>query len=602
MGHFEVLIMEPRDIDAEKIRAPLLRRRNFVLFLDDLQRFAQLDIESMCETLRNQSELFLSVATCRSGKELNALKEDKLTFYREFVIVELEDIDAEDAKRFAADAGLPWRPECFDGTPGSITLDLEDVRLKYRNAGDGKPVLKALKLLNRANSYIYDQSCVRDVCEHVFEIPRERLSKHSWDEMLVCLRDNHLISLSGDAIDIYQPYLDICIDDYDPPSSDLNRLRRMFVSLSDSRSLLRLGLSFCSTERFKDASNCYREAIRIQPEYWPTRTYLGYALTRWGEAEEQRGRNDKAARLYQAAWREHREALRIDDGFNRAFGASQRYVVHRNLAYVLAKLGQMVEAEHEYREALDLKPNDPATQTCLAYLLSRLHRYDEAETQLRQTIAGFPEYAVAYVNLAYVLSSRDKYAEAAEVAEAAVTLKSDCAEAYNAIGYALTNLGQYTQAESRYLWAVELNPSYVEACNNLAYLHAKLNHHERAVEQYSKSLEICPTDADALIGLAISLEHLGKNSEAEEKYRNSIAMDPRNAKIRKTYAVFLERRGRREEALIQYEAIVEACPTDSDASDKAERLGGRASDRLANHARFWKKAYCWKRKPKAGRQ
>lgn len=103
-----------------------------------------------------------------------------------------------------------------------------------------------------------------------------------------------------------------------------------------------LGLKFHKDKKYKDAKECYIEALKINPS-----------------SED----------------------------------------VHFNLAISLEKMGINSDAEKAYRKAIELKPSHSSARNNLAILLAKRGKSSEAETELKKAIEFHPTYTYTKKNL-----------------------------------------------------------------------------------------------------------------------------------------------------------------------------------------------------------
>lgn len=552
--NFSVIKPKPERIEEiEKVKIPPLSNKNFILFLDELQRFIDKNVDDVIDRLKEKSKKLIVVATCRTGEELNLVKEENLSLYREFTVIELEEISKDDGKRLAEDIKkkdkeFEWKTKQFDGTPGSVTLDLEDMKERYRT-GDGKGILKALKLLKEGNLFLYKETRVKDVCGDIFELPTEILRRHIWEEMINNLKENGFITTDGDIIDIYSSYLDICVYDYDPSLNDLMKLKNILIRTRDSGSLFYLGNGFYYKKDFSHAKYCYLEALKIYPGYASAHNSLGYVLAKLGEAEEAKGRYREAERQYEEAIEEHKEAIRI----NPYYAAD-----HNNLGYAQTRLGKIKEnkgeydeatrlyeeAEKEHREAIKLKPDYSSAHHSLAYALGNLGRYEEAEDEYREAIRLNPESPFAHNLLGYLLANElGRNEEAKEEYKEAIRLKPDYPSARNHLGYLLAKLGRWEEAEKEYREAIKISPDYVVAYVNLGRLLANWGKYEEAEKEHRKAIDINPNYAEAHNALGYALVNLKRYDEAEKEYKEAIRLNPDYAEAHRNLGYLLVKLG-----------------------------------------------------------
>ncbi|HEX7608793.1 MAG TPA: tetratricopeptide repeat protein [Candidatus Cryosericum sp.] len=572
---FSVVKLRPGEMWKERIRIPSLNNRRVVLFLDDLQHFAGKDVEDVIDRFKKTSKKLVVVATCRTGEELDLVtREDEETenlyLYREFAVIELKEITELDRKKLTqdirkTDPEFESKPDQFDGTPGSVTLDLGDMKERYKRSGRGRVVLRAMKLLKEGNLFPCREDYVRDVCISVFD---EQMGKYVWDGLVNNLKENGFVTRDRGAINIYPPYLEGCVYDYEPPLEDLRKLQNLLVEKGNSGSLLYLGNSFCHKKRFIDARNCYSGALRIYPQYAAAHTSLGYVLTKLGGVEEAKGRYEEAQRLYQEAIEEHRGAISID---------AHHAVDHNNLGYSLASLGEIAEirgkndeakrlyeeAEKEHRTAIGISPHYSSAHRCLAYALGKLGRVEEAEKELREAIRIDPGSPFAHNLLGYLLTNRfvgrDEEAER-EYAEA-IRLKPDYPSGLINSAYLSAKLGRWEKAEQEYREVTKAYPDYILAYANLG--HSMVNHqkrYEEAAREYGKALRINPNYAEAHNGLGYVLVNLKRYHEAENEYGMAIRLKPVSVEAHRNLGYLLailgrdeDRNGKHDEAKDRYD-------------------------------------------------
>jgi tetratricopeptide (TPR) repeat protein len=607
---FSVIKPKPENIEGiEKVIIPPLSNKNFILFLDELNYFIDKNVEDLVDRLRKKSKKLLMVATCRTGEELDLVKEELLSLYRKFKIIHLEELSQDDCKKLAEnikkeDKNIEWKPEQFDGTPGgSVTLDLKDMEERYKKAGNGKVILKSLKLLREAGLFLYKEVRIKDICKDIFELPTER---YIWEEIINNLKGNGFITTDRDIIDIYPSYLDFCVSNYDPSLNDLMKLKNILIRKLDSRDLLYFGNGFYYKKDFTHAKDCYLEALKIYPEYTSAHNSLGYVLTKLGEAEEAKGRYVEAERLYKEAKEEHKKAIRINPYYASAhnslgyvltrlgeikgeYGEAKRlfeeameehrraielkpeYVpAHHSLAYVLGILEINEEAEKEHREAIRLNPESPFAHNLLGHLLVKLERNGEAEKEYREAIRIKPEYPSVHNNFGHLLVKLGRYKEAKKEYKEAIKISPDYIVAYVNLGHLLVNCEKYEEAEKAYRKAIDINPNYAEARNALGYALVNLERYDEAEKEYRKAIEIQSNYVEAHMNLGYLLVLLGKlgkdedkkekYDEAEKEYRKALQINPDDEEVLICLGILLEKLDRDKEAEICYKKVIRKNP------------------------------------------
>lgn len=108
----------------------------------------------------------------------------------------------------------------------------------------------------------------------------------------------------------------------------------------------------------------------------------------------------------------------------------QHTPAHVTLALIQDRLGNTRQAEHHYRQASRLAPNDGATQNAYAVFLCRQGRYEEAQTRFERAVAD-PFYAtpeVALSNAGACALRNDRMEEAEFFLREAIALDPDFPE------------------------------------------------------------------------------------------------------------------------------------------------------------------------------
>lgn len=136
------------------------------------------------------------------------------------------------------------------------------------------------------------------------------------------------------------------------------------------------------------AESCFREAIRLAPDFAEALTNLAMLL-------DQSGQTAEAERHYRRSI-----ALRPDYG--------QTYL---NLGVLLARQKNFAQAEAAYRAAIELMPESPIPWTDLGVLQASLKRETEAESSYLGALALDTDYRPAHFNYAYLFLRRGDLAE-----------------------------------------------------------------------------------------------------------------------------------------------------------------------------------------------
>jgi uncharacterized protein (TIGR02466 family) len=199
-----------------------------------------------------------------------------------------------------------------------------------------------------------------------------------------------------------------------------------------------------------------------------------------GVAQENQQKFAEAAETY-------RKALKLEPNIAE---------IHVNLGAVLGQLGQTEEAIASYRKAIQLKPNLAVAPFNLGFLLQNLGRYEEAVAAYRKAIAIEPGFYEALGNLGTILKRQGKLEEAVATYRKALAIHEDPIGHFN-LATALRDEGKHQEAAASYLKALEMNPNYADAHNNLGEIFRDQGNMDEAIKCYENAIALNPDHPNA---------------------------------------------------------------------------------------------------------
>ncbi len=290
------------------------------------------------------------------------------------------------------------------------------------------------------------------------------------------------------------------------------------------------GDAFAYNKQYKEAIECYEEAIKIDPENAPAYNDKGNVLYNLKQY-------DKAIVCYD-------EAIRINPAYA---------IAYYNKGNALHGLRQYDKAIVCYDEAIRINPEDAAA---------------------------------AYNNKGNVLYNLKQYDKAIVCYDEAIRINPENATAYNGKGNALHGLKQYEKAIECYDKAIRIDPEYAMAYCNKGNALRKLTQHDKAIECYDKAIRIDPVDATTYYNKGNALYDLKQYDKAVEYYDEAIKRDPLSAMAYNNKGASLEETGKNEEAFSYYAKAFEIEPGESLYYNNKERMLGALlllfRDRLQN--------------------
>ncbi len=325
------------------------------------------------------------------------------------------------------------------------------------------------------------------------------------------------------------------------------------------------GVALIRENQFDQAEACFRQAVRLRPDYPEAYNNLGNTLCR--------------RRAYAEAAEVYRKAVRLRPGYAKAYD---------NLGNALRDAGKLDDAEAAYREAVRLRPEWAEAHNNLGHLLTRRGKLSDAEESLGVALKCRPGYPEALNNLGIAQAQGCRF-EAAEVSfRQAIRLRPDYPEAHNNLGNALGSRGKREEAVASYREAIRLSPSYAKAHHNLGRAQAGLGRHAEAESSFRESLRLQPGEAGVINDLGIALAATGRLEEAAEAYREAIRIRPDHAEAHNNLGNVLRDLRRTEESLVCFDDALKHRPA------YAEAINNRAIS-LGNLGRLDEAAACYTR-------
>jgi tetratricopeptide (TPR) repeat protein len=160
---------------------------------------------------------------------------------------------------------------------------------------------------------------------------------------------------------------------------------------------------------------------------------------------------------------------------------------HTSLGFAYHLRGQLVDAQREYRLAIQLNTQEWLAHRLLGAVLAREGNYKAASPLLQRAVAIKPTYISTYDHLYKVLNHLDRYQEAIETADKGIA------------------------AAHRVLQAT---PDDQDARVHLAMLFARMGLRDQAIAELDRALEMAPKDGFTAFHSAAVHSLLGNPVEA----------------------------------------------------------------------------------------
>ena len=267
--------------------------------------------------------------------------------------------------------------------------------------------------------------------------------------------------------------------------------------------------------------------------------------------------------------------------FEHALSVVESDMVRANLGAVRQRRGEIKEAMHHYRRAIEIVPSNVISRFNLGILLSAEGREQEAIQQYRSVLNLEPEHFSARVNLGSLLCDQGRFVEAESLLRQAVATKPEEAIAHANLGFALLGQGRFEEARESFDHSGRLDPQFAVSDEGLTQRHVQAGEQlaaqgkmEEAVAQFRQALLYSPGNVAAQYDLALALLTLERWPEAQQCYIELLAARPEFAAGHHELGVVLLEQGMREAAIDRFREALRLDPDLVSAQRSLQRAQG----------------------------
>ncbi|MBI4469352.1 MAG: tetratricopeptide repeat protein [Acidobacteria bacterium] len=224
-------------------------------------------------------------------------------------------------------------------------------------------------------------------------------------------------------------------------------------------------------KEYIDAERYYREALRIDPDYFDSRSNLADALREQG-------------RLAEAVVE-----------FRKAIDAGAPYAdTYYNLGVALTSMGKLDEAEAPLIRAIEIHPTKSDARYNLAWTYERRGKVELAMKTYAETLHLNPAYPEPRINLAVMLTKQGKYKEALEQLQTAQRYAPSHPVLLYAMGDAYLRLGKHKEALEPLNQLAQREPRHRLVHTSLGLCHEATGNVRQAKAEFRKAIEVAPQD------------------------------------------------------------------------------------------------------------
>ena len=409
------------------------------------------------------------IGTLRTGNEFNsveAIRTDWFYFFDKRII--LKDLSDEQALELANN--IPNISTAnFDGTPGSIVLDLGKIKTRYRNIRNPfRAILKAMKMFSLVGIKNIKKPILLEAANVLFG---SSLDKFTFREIMHNLIDNNLVARNDDMYTFYHPsYAEKIVTDYETPelTEDMSDFIEIIKNHRNPYYMVSLSNVLSSLDDSVNTIALTTLALEIKPDFAKAYSIRGMAKCNLEDYENSILDYDKAieykplnADFYnnRGVAKSYSEDIKgaISD-YNMAISLKTNHSeTYFNRATVYYNTGDYKNALDDYNRTIELSPEYAPAYNNRAILRSyELNDIEGALQDYQKAIELMPEYTNSYYNRANILSyNNEEYIEAIKDYDKAISLKNDFAEAWYNRGIALLNIMEPQNALDSFKTAIE---------------------------------------------------------------------------------------------------------------------------------------------------
>lgn len=303
-------------------------------------------------------------------------------------------------------------------------------------------------------------------------------------------------------------------DDREYTKAEAAYLRAQSLKSSDSRAVYGLGNLFSDQQRWEEAENAYRTAIRLEPNAPEPYIALSFVLTQPIVGTTLSDRYTEAEKMA-------RQAIKLDN---------QNALAYDQLGVALELRGIISdETSNAYKRAIALDPEFALAYAHLGRLYRRKGQINESSAAYRNAITLSTDVPTMIL-VADVMQSQQRYMESEQLLRRALRQDPKNPTALFLLGRALTTRGSYDEAEKVLNKSAEVSPNSFVSYMLLGSLYARQNKFDNAENALRKALNVVSANekkrlAQEFEAVGDGFLRTGKSREAARVYRQAIELD-----------------------------------------------------------------------------
>jgi tetratricopeptide (TPR) repeat protein len=579
---WQVLI--PDRLDLSRMRAAPIRRKNYIIFFDDLNEYINSSdnytVFDAIDAVRDAAKRIRVIATLRSTSPSIDSIGNETKYYTRFRTIELEDWTEAQRDSLIAQTGVA--PSYWDGTPLSGKQPSDAQRRIYLGLPENeKYILSCAKIGDFYGLHYCDKNLLFELVTQ----SRPKISEEYFKSGIGTINRTGFLKRNDNAIQLYTPYLAFVADEGEQIFTTLKKIL-LQPDVQFNKELFVVGRSSYQRQEFESARKLLEEYTKREPAEESGHYRLASTYLRLNDVKAAIPHLIRAITLQpkflSALYRLSNAYERIGEQERaRAAFLSARAAQKENHPAHLLALAELSRLSDEPDEALELVTQclheDPTIRHgwgVKGQILLRLNRYDLAEAAFKEAASREPD-AFVYFGLGQTARIRREWSAAAAAFQSAIEISPNFSAAYPLLGQALLKLGRKDEASDAFQSAIRLDPEYAGGYFGLGLSLMRKREWQEAKSQFEIATTKDPNFAEAYSWLGTALEHLSEFDKALVAHKHAIQIFPSSKHFQFGYAQTLAKAGNPSEAAANYQICLDIDPTFKIAAERMNALRSR---------------------------
>jgi tetratricopeptide (TPR) repeat protein len=326
----------------------------------------------------------------------------------------------------------------------------------------------------------------------------------------------------------------------------------LHASPEEYRALDLLGVIRVLQHRASDAEDLFRQVIQIKPDFASGHAHLGLLYWQTDRPEEavaelreavrlDRARTDASAALVQI-WRDQaRAASRAgDSSMAMALLIDARKLAPKNadvqfeFGMAALQMSLWADAIVAFRQALQLRKNDPLAVWGLGRAFMGQSKYEEARQQFARYVALRPDDSAGHCALGMALAALERSAEARTQFEQSIALTPLQIESSFRLGLLDLDSSDLNAAAKNLRLVLERDPKHAGALAALGRVEFEQKHYPEAVDLLQRAIASDDSLGVAHYYLGLTYARMGRKVESGQELQKATELGQKEVEKQRT--------------------------------------------------------------------